>query len=781
MAKQIEKTHTRRIVGLIIICMIIFIAACLRVFDYQVVNGAQYLQSAQKSSYTTMKITAARGEIVDRNGVPFTRNVASFQVELDYAFLKRGEENKVIYSLIKTFEAMEEEWLDILPITLTKPYDFLPDREADVNKLKKNLEVQSYATAQDCMDALYAFNDKRYANSPEYNGVTGVEYAPYTEEYKRKIAGVRYGMIAKSFSAYTPRYVFSSGIKAETVAFLRELASDFIGVDVVEKATRTYVGGEVASHVIGKIGLMSEAQLKKYLNLEGGDYAMDDTVGQGGVEAAFEELLRGKNGEMKVVKNSRGDVIDVIETIVPEAGNTIQLTIDYNFNKEVNDILKNYIKTFNETNKDGKFIEASSVVVLDAKTGGLLALSSYPYFDQNEFYTNSAKVTSAEGNPTFNRALHGLYRPGSTFKPVVAAGALGEGIITTDTHITCTGSYTYYTDWVPPPTCLNDRHRPGQVLGLPDALKFSCNIFFYDSGRRLGIDEMNKYAHLFGLGTGTGLEITDLEGVISNPEYSKKLGGTWQPGHVIQTAIGQLDTQVTPLQMAIEAMTIGNKGTRYEAHLLKSVLSHDGNAVITPEQVKTASSFELPQGGFDQIIQGMIGAASLVSAPNQLTNLGYDVAIKTGTPQVSKTKDNNCFIAFAPADNPEIAIACMLEDGKYSNRLVRPILEAWERCKDPNYKGSTSSDTSSDQTSSSGQTSSTDQTNSTPQSDTGTSSNPDNAVTSEPQTTLPENDQPSELDEISEGNAFPDSNVSDMGTAGQNALPVPDTPIENME
>lgn len=686
MAKQIEKTHTRRIIGLILICLALFVAASLRVFDYQIVNGADYIKAAQKSSYTTMKISAARGEIVDRNGLPFTRNVASFQVELDYAFLKRGSENTVIYSLIKTFEAMGEEWIDPLPITSTAPYEYLPERERDVTKLKSDLGLQPYATAQNCMSALYSYNDKRYANDTEIVDKVGVEYRDYTEEYKRKIAGVRYGMIAKSFSAYTPRYIFAEGINSETVAFLRELADDFIGVDVVEKAIRTYVGGEVASHVIGRIGPMNETQVKQYMGLSDRDYSMDDTVGQDGVEETFEDILRGKNGEMKVVKNARGDVIDVIETIVPQAGNTIQLTIDYNFNKEVNQILSDYIKTFNQTNKDGKFIEASSVVVLDAKTGGLLATSSYPFFDQNQFYTDYKSVATAEGKPMFNRSFQGLYRPGSTFKPVVAAGALGENINSVNTRMTCTGSYTFFPDWVPPPTCLNDRHRPGAVLDLPTALKFSCNIYFYESGRQLGITKMIEYAHNFGLGTKTGLEISNKEGLISNPDYSEKLGSVWVPGNVIQAAIGQLDTQVTPLQMAIEAMTLGNKGTRYNAHLLKSVLSHDGSSVITPEKVEVASKVELPDNGFEMITNGMVEAGSLVAAPYQLTDLGYRVAAKTGTPQVSKTRDNNCFIAFAPADDPKIAIACMLEDGKNSNRLIRPIIQAYEKSQNPDYK-----------------------------------------------------------------------------------------------
>ncbi|MFZ2539473.1 MAG: penicillin-binding transpeptidase domain-containing protein [Oscillospiraceae bacterium] len=687
MAKQMEKIHTRRIISLILLCVVICGFGAMRVFDYQVVNGKKYLASAQKSSYTTVKVAAARGEIVDRNGVPFTRNKAAFNLEFDYAFLKKGTENQTIFNLIKTFEALNEDWIDNLPISKILPYEFLPDRETDVKRLKAKLGMNTYATAQNCMDAIFeASAIKKYKTEKGKCTHCGkdfdeCDYIPYSEEYNRKIAGVRYEMMAKEFSAYTPRYTFSEDVLPETIAIIKELSHDFIGVEVVEKAIRTYISGDVASHLIGTIGPMYADEVDYYKGLVGADYEQNDTVGKSGVEKAFESELRGKNGEMQVIKNSRGDVIDVIETIEPVAGKTIKLTVDFNFQKEVQQILADYIKKFNETNKLNKNVKAAAIAVLDTKTGGLLSSVSYPYYNIEDYYKSYSTVAKAEGDPQFNRALQGLYRPGSTFKPVVAVGGLEEGTITDQTKIYCDGFYHFF----PPnrgklPGCLQIGHR-NVSLDVVSALKFSCNIFFYETGRLLGIEKIGQYAHSFGLGVETGLEIPNKIGVISSPEYSKKLGDSWWQGNVIQAAIGQLDTRVTPLQMAIEAMTLANHGTRYNAHILKNVLSYDQSKVLQQEKTTIASQFAMSDSTFDEISSGMIAAASTIGAPNQLTDLGYPVAIKSGSPQVSLTKNNNAFISFAPANNPEIAIACMVEDGNATTALVRSILLAYEKSK----------------------------------------------------------------------------------------------------
>lgn len=669
--------YNKRLIALIVFCVVCFSLAVGRVYRYQIADGGYYLSLAEKSNYTTVKITAARGEIVDRNGVPFTRNRASFNVEFDYSYLQKRQENQVIFSLIKTFEALDETWIDNLPITYEKPYEFLPDRETDVARMKKKLELNDWATAQNCMDALFEWNDGRNTSDPRYKeGQRGIEYLDFTEEYRRKIAGVRYEMLAKDFSAYTPRYTFATDISTTTVTLLKELSADFVGVEVAEKPIRTYVGGDVASHIIGTIGPIYAEEYEYYKNLPDSDYSMNDTVGKSGIEKAYERELRGKSGELQVIKNAQGQIVDMIETVPPVAGKTVQLTIDYNFQAEVQKILSDFIQWMDKTNSQDKIAEGAAIVVLDTRTNGVLASISYPYYDLHTYYTDYNTVLNGENLPLTNRALNGLYRPGSTFKPVVAAAALSEGLISGSSTVFCDGAYHFYQGWSP--SCLQIGHSH-QHMTVNTALKWSCNVFFYDVGRQLGIDPMNRYANLFGLGAPTGLDIPSSVGYLSSPENSKRLGTTWQNGHVVQAAIGQLDTLVSPLQMALEASTLANHGTRYNAHFLHRLLSYDRTAELSRYTPSVAASYDMPDAVFAEVAGGMIAAGSTVSAPYNLTDLPYQVAVKTGTPQVSPTKTNNAFIAFAPVDEPEIAISCMIENGISANLLVRPILEAYER------------------------------------------------------------------------------------------------------
>lgn len=685
MARPFEIKHQRRIAALVILVVMIFVFAAMRVFDFQVVQGSEFLAETQKNSQTTVSIVAARGEIVDRNGVPLTQNKAVFNIEFDYSFLKKGTENDTIYKLIQLFQKQKEEWVDTLPISLNAPYTFLPDRESDVARLKKALDVNEYATAQDCMEQIYRqCGIKKYENSKGKCTHCGekievCEYTGFDERTSRLIGAVRAQMIQKQFSRYNTRYTFAEDVSTKMVTLIKEFSSDFVGVEVVEKAIRTYISGDVASHLIGSLGPIYAEEAKEY---EQKGYSMNDIVGKSGIEKVMEDDLRGQNGTMQVVKDNKGNIIDVQEVKAPVAGKTIQLTLDYNFQKEVQQILADYIVEFNETNNKEKHVEAAAIVVLDAKTGGVLASVSYPYYDIAEYSTNYTELLNAEGNPLFNRALNGTYRPGSTFKPIVAAAGLTENLLTPSSTIQCTGKYQYWgtspTDYQP--TCLMDGHG-FQPLNVSQALQHSCNIFFYDTGRQLGINRINQYANYFGLATDTGIEVKSAIGNLSSPEFSEKHNARWEQGNVVQAAIGQMDTAITPLQMAVEASTIANHGTRYNVHLVNKILSNNGKTVISEKEAVVASQFDMTEEQYQAIANGMIAAGQRIAAPNQLTDLGYSVAVKTGTPQVSTTKTNHAFIAFAPTDEPEIAISCMVEDGYGSNVLVRRILLAYERSK----------------------------------------------------------------------------------------------------
>lgn len=687
MAKNLEKTHDKRIVIMILLVVVCMMFATLRVFGYQVVDGKDYLDQAKKNSESAIPIIASRGEIVDRNGIPFTQNKAVFNVEFDYSFMSKLTQNETIYKLIKLFEKEKEEWIDELPITKTMPYEFLEGKEKEISNLKNNLNLNQYTSAQDCMDNMYElFAIKKYEGDDgrcthcKKLGIKQAfdecDYAGYSEEESRLIAGVRYQMLMKKFSAWTTRYTFAQDIAPTTVALIREFSNELSGVEVVERAIRTYLSGEVASNLIGSLGQIFPEEVSYY---EGLGYKRDEIVGKSGIEKAMETELKGTNGEMIVVKNAKGEIVDYTEKKAPVAGNTVVLTIDIKFQEKVQQLFAEYLKDFNETNKQKKHAEAGSIVVMDVKTGGVLACVSYPYFNINDYAANYTELSAREDKPLFNRALYGSYRPGSTFKPIVAAAGLTEKTITPQTTVFCDGKYHFYGAGFEP-SCLQIGHR-NVSLNVVSALQHSCNVFFYDTGRVLGIDRMNQYSKYFGLGTETGLELNDSQGNLSGPEYSEKYGVRWEQGNVVQAAIGQMDTSVTPLQMAIEATTLANRGTRYNAHLVKSILSNDMSKVIDDKKPVVASQFAMSDETYETITKGMVLAGKSVGAPNQLTDLGYDVAVKTGTPQVSTTKTNNAFIAYAPTENPEVAISCIVEDGYNTNQLIRRILLAYEESK----------------------------------------------------------------------------------------------------
>lgn len=670
-----QKSYKSRIILLIILSVVFFIFATFRVFGYQVINGQNYLLQAEKNTSTTITVSAARGEIVDRNGIPFTKNKAIFNLEFDYSFINKGEENKLIYNLIKLFESIEEEWIDNLPITLTQPYKFIEGKDTEVTRLKNKLELNEYATAQNCIDALYEVNDYKYKNElKELDNKTGYEYQPFTEDYKRKISGVRYEMIEKDFSRYTPRYTFAQDIKPTTSALIQELSTSFPGVFIVEKSIRSYVSGNVASHIIGSMGPIYAEEYDEYKEK---GYSLNAIIGKSGIEKSLENELQGKDGTIRVIKNSLGDIIEIEEVAAPIAGKTVKLTLDLEFQKELQKLLLEYIQNFNKTNNKKKKVEKASLVVMDTKTGGVLASISYPYYDINDYSSKYSEILNEPGNPLNNYALNGLYRPGSSFKPVVASAALSENVINKDTKTYCDGVYHYYS-WKP--GCLSIGHYK-QSLSLIPALKYSCNVFFYDAGRILGIDKMNEYAKYFGLGVDTGVEIPSAKGRLTSKAVSEQYGAPWEEGNVIQAAIGQLDTAVTPLQMAVQAMTLANQGVRYSAHFVDSLLSYDQQEVISKTQTKILSQFDFSDENYKLVVDGMIEASKTVSAPNSLTNLGYQVAIKTGTPQVSPTKFNNCFVSFAPVNNPEIAVSLMLDDGDNSAAFLRRVLLAYEDTK----------------------------------------------------------------------------------------------------
>ena len=667
-----------RFILLLAATLLVMSLGALQLMKIQLVDGSSYLAVSQSSNSAQQVINAPRGEIVDSQGEYIISNKSGFNAVAEKAFFPADDEaaNRIILTVARVLDEEDASREDALPITFTEPFEFIPDREGDIARLRKNIGVQVYATAEDCITAM----EMRYGISESYS-----------EEEKRIIAGVRYTMLLRDFSV-SNRFTFAEDIPMSAVVRLKELSFELDGVDISEEAVRVTNMGDVVPHLIGTVGPISA---EEYAELKASGYALNDSLGKGGIEKAMEDTLRGHKGT-RTIEILDGLVIndEITEEAVP--GNTIKLTIDSNYQRKVQQILENHIYWLQNQESSaakGTDANAGALVVLDVKTGALLAAATYPTYDLLDYINDYSAVANGDNAPLTNRATSGLYRPGSTFKTVTATAALNEGIITATDEIDCRKYYTYWEDWKPYPECTGLHGR----LNVIEALRESCNIFFYDVGRIMGIDRIASYASLYGLGEEMGLEIGRgvKKGYIATPEKFEEMRWTWQAGNVIQAAIGQSDTYVTPLQMAAQAMTIANHGTRYQTYMVDSIYTYNMNELVSKTEPVTAAVIPDKTGTtFDSVIEGMKQAAAFepyyypalkdyYTESYLLTDLPQAAAIKTGTPQMrSKEDTGSAFIGFYPADAPQIAFSGFVEHGEYSKLMIKDIISAYY---DKNY------------------------------------------------------------------------------------------------
>lgn len=643
----------------------------IQLMKIQLVDGSSYLEKSRSSGTARQVINAPRGEIADAKGEYIVSNKSGFNAVIEKAFFPSDDKsvNRIILTVAEVLREENVEWEDALPITRTVPFEYEEERESEVAKLRTRIGVQVYGTAEECiaaMETLYGIDDD------------------YTEEQKRVIAGVRYTMQLRDFSV-SNRYTFAEDIPMAAVVRIKELSYELDGVDISEEAVRVYNAGDVVPHLIGTVGAISAEEYEE--NRDNG-YALNDVIGKGGIEKAMESTLRGTKGTREI-EIMGGSVIS--DTVTEEAvpGNTIKLTVDSEYQREVQTILENHIYWLrNQTSPNAKGTEANAgaIAVLDVKTGALLAAATAPTYDLNDYITNYSAVANGENAPLTNRVTSAYYRPGSTFKTVTATAALNEGIITPADTVTCQKYYTYWEGWSPECTGYHGR------LNVIEALRESCNIFFYEVGRITGIDLIAQYASDYGLGEEMGLEIGRgvKKGYIACPETFEERNIPWQAGNVIQAAIGQSDTYITPLQMAAQAMTIANKGVRYETYMVDSIYTYNMEKLVYKTKPVTAAVIEDKTGyTFDTITEGMIEAGEFAaySYPSVkdyytdsylLTELPGKTAIKTGTPQITSKEDTgSAFIGFYPADDPEIAFAGFIEHGEWSKLMIREIISAY--------------------------------------------------------------------------------------------------------
>ena len=682
MNQEERKTAVRRMRVLVAAACILMLLYGLRLIFLQLVNGDDFKSQATNTTDYKFTVTAARGDIVDSRGERIATSVTGYNVVLNKLLMGDEDLDGMLQKIVELLRANGESWNDTLLIsqpdaggnyTFTAEEGSTKDQKA-LAAMKDNLGLQQYATANDVMEKL----------------VEDYDLASFPLSWQRTLGGIHYEMQLQAFSNVN-NFIMAENVSEATVATIKEHSLSLPGVEIVETSTRSYEQSTVLPHVLGRVGKITAEKWKvtdengqtTYPLREKG-YNMNDIIGISGLESAYEDELRGKDGVETITRNSDGVIVDTALTTVPEPGHTVQLTIDSRFQKAVDKALAENIDMINRVYNTGSMkAAAGAAVVLDVKDGSVLAASNYPSFDQNLYATQYSEYSADESLPLFNRALQGLYTPGSTFKPAVAIAALDTGLINRYSTVNCTRVYTYYKDYRP--KCTQHGHGNGPI-DVVNAIKWSCNIFFYDVGRRLTSDVYDAYAYKLGLGQRTGVEVSEATGHLTTKNDSN-----YMESLDIQAAIGQGNTVVTPVQLATYAATIANRGTRYRTHFVKAILDSNTGEVLQETQPEVMDVIEDKGETFDLIQQGMIGVSQTISA---LANYPYTIACKTGTPQRSegyysgssyRHYTNTTMIAYGPTEDAQIAIGIVVEyggGGARAGNLMADIFNAYFAMQD---------------------------------------------------------------------------------------------------
>ncbi|MCR5664078.1 MAG: hypothetical protein K6G17_04255 [Oscillospiraceae bacterium] len=697
MNRSIEKGRAAAMGGLLALLVVLYL---IFLYDLQIVQGEAYYNRSNEITTEEVTVTAARGAILDRYGRVLVSNKECYNLSIDTTKLFAGEDpNATILQLVELVREYGDEYTDDLPITREPPFEYDPNMtdiqrtmlEAYFKDHRKELPSDSPTAVE-----LMSYMRTRY----------GIDNA-YTAEDMRTIAGVRYSINVR-YAIPTADYIFvqDASMKLTTSIMEQKLA----GIKVSRSYVRDY-GTEYAAHLLGYVGLMTQEEYEKYSLY---NYAVNAMVGKDGVEYAFERYLHGKDGRVEETRNAAGTVLGTVYVEDLEPGNNIYLTLDIGLQEQVERILSNGIEILmrerrnekaneeakGEWNfKDGYWeITGGAVCVVDVKTGEPLVIASWPSYDVSTIIEKYSELLEKENAPLFNRALMGAYAPGSVFKPCTAMAALTNGIINTEDKIQCEGVFTKYAADGYAPECWIWNARPdiGHLrhgeLTVTQALLHSCNYFFYTVGDKLSIDAMEEYAHLFGLGEHTGIELVETTGNMSNRRNHADYTGTeWRQGDALQAAIGQSDSIFTPLQLAEYCATVANGGYRHSASILKEVRSYDYTDSVYTREPEVLSVVESPSYNWFAVQEGMRLVANDLVNNESVAKHFYDlpksqrVAAKTGTAQKGENIVNDAiFICYAPYDDPEVAIAIVVERGKAGANcafMARQILDVYFNIK----------------------------------------------------------------------------------------------------
>ncbi len=654
---------------------IIGIILLIQLFNLQIVKGKDYREQSNTKLSRESILQAARGDILDQSGNKLATTKAEYSLELYKTKIDNEKLNETLLNIVKVLENSSDSYIDDLPIKV-EPFEFTINEETQ-KRWKKQNNISEEKTAEECF---YILKDKYKITNENL-------------QETRKIMTLRYKISREGYSN-TKTVELANNISNESIAIFNEQNDKFPGLTTRISATRNYISGTLASHILGYVGKITEEELKNNEN-----YSLNDRIGKTGIEYIFEPYLKGKNGikqiDMAVDGTTTGEY--VVEEAV--AGNNVILTIDANLQQVTENALKNNIMKIRSGGYGTAYsADAGAAVVMNVKTGEVLAMASYPDFEPQLFVDGISSekyneyISEEANSPFLNRTISSVYAPGSTFKMVTALAALETGAISTTEKINDVGIYRYSSDYQPKCWIYNSYGRGHGYLNVTDAIKHSCNYFFYELGDRIGIDTLARYSKALGLGSKTGVELLgEVNGTISSKETSAQKKETFTGGNTLQAAIGQHDNSFTPIEMAKYISIIANGGNNIDVTIIKGIMDSNGSEISKEElnnfvkerlgiNKETPIELDFNPNNLKAILEGMRGVTSESggTAYSYFKDFNIEVGGKTGSAQTGiKGKTNAWFVGFAPFDNPEIAVIAMIENGGsggYNAEVARDII-----------------------------------------------------------------------------------------------------------
>lgn len=677
MAKGINKANTNlRFNILTVLIYIIGIVLIVKLFELQIVHGAEYREQSNTRLTRESTLEAARGAILDRTGASLVNSNMQFSLELYKTKIDAQTLNNSILNIVNVLEKYQTSYVDSFPIKIDS-FEFIISGET-LSNWKKNYKFDENITAE---EAFYKFKDRYDIENTDINEI-------------RKIIAIRYEIATQGYSS-TKSVIIAENITREAIAEFSENSENFAGINIIVEPIRQYTSGTLASHILGYASQISSEEYQRRKDT----YNQNDIIGKTGIEYAFEEYLKGKNGIKQIDMAVDGTITAEYISKEAIAGSDIVLTIDANLQKVTENALASNIQKI-ASGGFGKVYNtnAGACVVMNVNTGEVLAMASYPDYNPADFIGGISQsawnnYTNNEAKPLVDKAIQNSYSPGSTYKMITAIAGLESGAINLNTRINDTGVYQkygismncwYYTDY----------HRGHGSVNVSQAIEKSCNYFFYETGDRMGIDQLARFAKYFGLGGKTGVELQgETEGVLANRENKAKMhpdSSNWNPGDTLNASIGQGDNEFSPIQMAKYVSVLANGGHKIDTTIVKTIRNADGSEASREEinsfinqklglKEDDSENIEINQNYLNAILQGMQSVTSDTGGTAYVRFKDFNISVggKTGSAEAPGNKVHAWFVGFAPFENPEIAIVVMVENGGHGNytaEVVRDIM-----------------------------------------------------------------------------------------------------------